>query len=285
MSDTSSLRPPLCEPAESAPNGKAAVEIRQLSRSFGSRKAVDNLSLHLPAGQIFGLLGPNGAGKSTTIKMLTTLLPPTSGSATVAGFDIARQPGCVRRSIGYVPQVISAEGSLTGYENLLVFAKLYGIRRSLRKKRIQQILEFMGLAEVQNVLVQKYSGGMIRRLEIALALLHQPPILFLDEPTVGLDPTARQLVWEHIEQLRRDVGTTILMTTHQMGEADALCDVVAIMHEGQIRAVGSPAELKSSVGDGATLDDVFAFYTAEQTDQRGGFTDVIRARRTARRLG
>jgi ABC-2 type transport system ATP-binding protein len=285
MSDTSSLRPPVCEPDEPAPNGKAAVEIRQLSRSFGSLKAVDNVCLRLPAGQIFGLLGPNGAGKSTTIKMLTTLLPPTSGSATVAGFDISRQPGCVRRSIGYVPQVISAEGSLTGYENLLVFAKLYGIRRSLRKQRIDQILEFMGLSEVRNVIVQKYSGGMIRRLEIALALLHQPPILFLDEPTVGLDPTARQLVWGHIQQLRSDAGTTILMTTHHMEEADALCDVVAIMHEGRIRAVGSPDELKASVGDGATLDDVFAFYTAEPVDDRGGFKDVVRARRTARRLG
>lgn len=286
MPDTPSLRPPLCEAqAESAQNGKAAVEVTELSRSFGSLVAVDRLSLSLPAGQIFGLLGPNGAGKSTTIKMLTTLLPPTSGTAMVAGFDIARRPGRVRRSIGYVPQVISAEGSLSGYENLLVFAKLYGIRRSLRAERIQQVLEFMGLTNVQNVVVQKYSGGMIRRLEIALALVHQPPILFLDEPTVGLDPTARQMVWEHIQQLRNELGTTIFMTTHQMGEADELCDVVAIMHEGRIRAVGTPAELKAGVGDGATLDDVFAFYTADQTDDRGGYKDVVRVRRTASRLG
>jgi ABC-2 type transport system ATP-binding protein len=262
-----------------------AIETTQLTRRFGSLVAADSLNLSLAPGSIFGLLGPNGAGKSTTIKMLTTLLPPTSGTASVAGFDIARQPQQVRRRIGYVPQVISAEGSLTGFENLLVFGKLYGVRSSVLHERIQQVLEFMGLSDAQHTLVQKYSGGMIRRLEIALAVLHQPPILFLDEPTVGLDPLAREAVWDHILELRDTLGTTIFMTTHQMSEADELCDVIAIMHEGQIRAVGAPAELKAQVGTNATLEDVFAHHTLHRTDERGGFKDAVRTRRTARRLG
>jgi ABC-2 type transport system ATP-binding protein len=267
------------------PTSAPAIETSQLSRRFGSLVAVDSLSLRLNSGSIFGLLGPNGAGKSTTIKMLTTLLPPSSGGANVAGFDIVRQPQRVRRSIGYVPQVISAEGSLTGFENLLVFAKLYGIQSRVYRERIQQVLEFMGLKDAQHTLVQRYSGGMIRRLEIALALLHRPPILFLDEPTVGLDPRAREAVWEHMLELRDTLGTTIFLTTHQMGEADELCDVVAIMHEGRIRAVGPPAELKTRVGTDATLDDVFGYYTEDRTDERGGYKDAVRTRRTARRLG
>jgi ABC-2 type transport system ATP-binding protein len=260
------------------------IETTQLTRSYGSLVAAENVELSLPPASIFGLLGRNGAGKSTTIKMLTTLLPPSAGKASVAGFDIVREPNQVRRNIGYVPQVISAEGSLTGYENLLVFSKLYGIPSSIRRPRIEEILEYMGLTSVRDVLVQKYSGGMIRRLEIGLALLHKPPILFLDEPTIGLDPLARDMVWKHVLDLRDNLGTTIFMTTHQMSEADELCDIIAIMHQGRIRAMGSPEELKSRVAPDATLYDVFAYYTTDH-EERGGFKDVVRTRRTARRLG
>jgi ABC-2 type transport system ATP-binding protein len=267
------------------PAAAAAIETVNLTRRFGALCAVADLSLAVPAGSIFGLLGPNGAGKSTTLKMLTTLLPPSSGTASIAGFDIARQPQQVRRSIGYVPQVISAEGNLSGFENLLIFAKLYGIKSSLRSERIQQLLGMVGLTDTQHTLVQKYSGGMIRRLEIALALLHQPPVLFLDEPTVGLDPIARQAVWDHLQDVRSEAGTTILLTTHHMNEADELCDIVAIMDEGHVRAIGSPEELKAQVGEGATLNDVFAYFTAERTAPRGGYQDAARTRRTASRLG
>lgn len=260
------------------------IETSQLTRSYGTFVAADGVDISLAPGSIFGLLGRNGAGKSTTIKMLTTLLPPSSGKANVAGHDILKSPQQVRRSIGYVPQVISAEGSLTGYENLLIFAKLYGIPRSVRRERIEEVLEYMGLTSVKDVLVQKYSGGMIRRLEIGLALLHKPPILFLDEPTVGLDPLARETVWQHVLDLRDTMGTTIFMTTHQMSEADELCDIIAIMHQGRIKTVGSPEELKSRIGPDATLYDVFAYYTTEH-EERGGFRDVVRTRITARRLG
>jgi ABC-2 type transport system ATP-binding protein len=175
---------------------------------------VDSLTLSVEAGEVFGLLGPNGAGKSTVIKRLTTLLPPTSGTATVAGFDIVRQSGDVRRVIGYVPQLISADGSLTGFENLLIFAKLYDIPRGERESRIRDALMFMGLADAGEKLVRTYSGGMVRRLEIAQSMLHRPLVLFLDEPSVGLDPLAREAVWDHLERLRAEHGTTIVMTTH-----------------------------------------------------------------------
>jgi ABC-2 type transport system ATP-binding protein len=187
------------------------------------------------AGEVFGLVGPNGAGKTTVIKMLTTLLWPTSGRARVAGFDLIRQAGSVRRAIGYVPQALSVDGSLTGYENLLIFAKLYDIPRRERESRLREALRFMGLGDAADKLVREYSGGMIRRLEIAQSTLHRPRVLFLDEPTVGLDPLARQAVWEHVEDLRDNYGTTIFLTTHYMEEADSLCHRVAIMHAGKGR--------------------------------------------------
>jgi ABC-2 type transport system ATP-binding protein len=190
------------------------LETRALTRRFGPLTAVDSLTLSVEAGEVFGLLGPNGAGKSTVIKRLTTLLPPTSGTATVAGFDIVRQSGDVRRVIGYVPQLISADGSLTGFENLLIFAKLYDIPRGERESRIRDALMFMGLADAGEKLVRTYSGGMVRRLEIAQSMLHRPLVLFLDEPSVGLDPLAREAVWDHLERLRAEHGTTIVMTTH-----------------------------------------------------------------------
>lgn len=262
------------------------LETDNLCRRFGEHTAVENVSLSLEAGEAFGLLGPNGAGKTTMIKMLTTLLPPTSGSAQVAGFDIVRRAREVRRVIGYVPQLVSADGSLSGYENLLIFAKLYDIPRSERLLRISQALSFVGLSDAATRLVREYSGGMIRRLEIAQSVLHRPRVLFLDEPTVGLDPVARRAVWDHIERLRGDYGTTIFLTTHLMEEADSLCSRIAIMHRGRVAAIGSPDELKASIGgNGTTLDDVFVHYAGDRLDAGGGYRETSRTRRTARRLG
>ncbi len=261
------------------------LETQSLTRRFGELTAVDALSVSIKSGEMFGLVGPNGAGKTTVIKMLTTLLPPTSGNAWVAGYDIVKHASSVRRIIGYVPQLVSADGALTGYENLLIFAKLYAIPRAEREQRIRDALEFMGLAEVSDKLVRNYSGGMIRRLEVAQSMLHRPKVLFLDEPTVGLDPIARKAVWEHIKRLSTDLGTTFLLTTHYMEEADHLCDRVAIMHLGKVAAIGTPAELKASIGgDGVTLEDVFVHYSGAELDSGGSYREVSRTRRAARRL-
>jgi ABC-2 type transport system ATP-binding protein len=266
-----------------------AIHTIQLTRRYDALVAVDHLEFSAAAGSIFGLLGPNGAGKSTLIKMLTTLLPPSSGTAWVAGFDIVQRPADVRRNIGYVAQMLSADGDLTGYENLLISAKLYGIRGKEREARIAGALEFMNLTEAGGKRVKQYSGGMIRRLEIAQSMLHRPEVLFLDEPTIGLDPVAKRSVWEHIRELREQFGTTILMTTHDMEEADGLCDTLAIMHQGHVVSLGTPVELKAGAGPEATLNDVFILSTgASMTDggaeERGAFRDVARTRRTARRL-
>ncbi len=263
----------------------SVLETQGLTRRFGSLVAVDNFTVQVKGGEMFGLVGPNGAGKSTVIKMLTTLLPPTSGNASIAGHDVLHHAPDVRRVIGYVPQLLSADGSLTGYENLLIFAKLYNLPRDERKKRVQEALDFMGLAEVADNLAHNYSGGMIRRLEIAQSMLHRPKVLFLDEPTVGLDPIARTTVWEHIEKLRDNYGTTILLTTHYMEEADALCTRVAVMHLGKVVAIGTPAALKESVGPNATLNDVFVHYAGYELESGGSFRDVSRTRRIAQRLG
>ena len=264
---------------------KAAIETIRLSRQFGKLTAVDSLDLSVPPGTLFGLLGPNGAGKSTLIKMLITLLPPTSGTATVAGCDIRRQAVAVRRRIGYVPQLLSADGALTGRENLELFAKLYGIPRRERAQRIDQVLTVMKLEEVAHTLVQRYSGGMIRRLEIGQSLLHEPRVLFLDEPTVGLDPLARQAVWERLHALRDTHGITLFMTTHDMEEADKLCEAVAIMNRGRVVAMGAPNELKARVRSGASLGDVFAHFSGESLEQEGDYRGIRGTRRTASRLG
>ena len=264
------------------------LEAKNLTRRFGDFTAVNSISFSVGLGEIFGIVGPNGAGKTTTIKMLTTLLPPTSGNAAVAGFDIVHNASSVRRIIGYVPQLLSADGTLTGYENLLVFAKLYDIPANEREQRIDNSLHFMGLADSADKLVRSYSGGMIRRLEIAQAVLHKPHVLYLDEPTVGLDPVARETVWKYVGALAQD-GTTVVMTTHYMEEADEMCDKVVIMNHGKIAAAGTPDELKASVGgNGATLDKVFEFYagnTLENSETGERLKDVSRTRRNARRLG
>ena len=261
------------------------VETESLSRSFGTLKAVDGLSISVARGEVFGLLGPNGAGKTTTIKMLNTLLPPTSGVARVDGHDIVAESREVRKVIGYVPQMLSAEGSLTAYENLLIFAKIYGLPKAGRDEKILTALKFMGLEEAKDRQVRTFSGGMIRRLEISQSTLHSPRLLFLDEPTVGLDPGARHAVWEMIMKLRQDVGTTVFLTTHLMEEADVLCDRVGIMHRGRLVAIGSPEKLKAEIG-AEDLDEVFIHYAGMGSDLMGGnYREIDRMRKTARRLG
>lgn len=264
------------------------LEVKNLTKKFGEFVAVNSISFSIEKGEIFGLVGPNGAGKTTTIKILTTLLPSTTGEAFIGGFNVTKNASKVRRIIGYVPQLLSADGNLSGYENLLIFAKLYDIPSTEREKRIKDSLNFMELSESADKLVKQYSGGMIRRLEIAQAVLHHPLILFLDEPTVGLDPIARESVWEYVKVLAES-GTTILMTTHYMEEADAMCNRVAILDKGNVAAIGSPKELKISIGDeNASLNKVFDFYvgkTLETEESSGNFKDVSRTRRDAKRLG
>ncbi|MGA9838271.1 MAG: ATP-binding cassette domain-containing protein [Gemmatimonadaceae bacterium] len=262
-----------------------AIVATALTRRFGALVAVDHLDVQIKAGIIFGLLGPNGAGKSTTVKMLTTLLPPTSGSALVAGHDIVREAAEVRRHIGYVPQLVSADGGLTGFENLRLSARLYDIPRGERAARIADALGFMGLTDAADTLVRTYSGGMVRRLEVAQALLHRPAVLFLDEPTIGLDPMARHAVWERLLESRKRFAMTVLITTHDMEEAEHLCDRLAIMHAGRLAVSGTAAELKQTVGPAATLDDVFAHYAGGAIAEGGNYHDTVSTRRTATRLG
>jgi len=265
---------------------EAVLEIQALTRRFGAFTAVDTLTLSVNAGEVFSLLGSNGAGKTTTIKMLTTLLQPSSGEARVAGFSITSQAVNVRRSIGYVPQAVSVDGSLTGYENLLIFAKLYDLPRNQQQARIKEALEFMDLTAESGRLVSQYSGGMVRRLEIAQATLHRPRVLFLDEPTVGLDPIARDAVWKHLVDLRTNYGTTLFFTTHYLEEAESYCDRIAIMHRGLVAALGTCKELEASLGGGShTLDEVFVHYAGSALDSGGTFRDVSAERATAQRLG
>ncbi|MFZ1992151.1 MAG: ATP-binding cassette domain-containing protein [Alphaproteobacteria bacterium] len=263
------------------------VDIRALTRKFADRIVVDQASFAVRRSEIFGLIGPNGAGKSTLLKMLTTLLPPTSGTAIVAGCDLVRQPQAVRRRIGYVPQLLSADAALTGRENVLLSARLYGIPRAERKPRTHEALETMGLTEHADRLVGHYSGGMIRRLEIAQSLIHRPRVLFLDEPTVGLDPSARQAVWSHVLDLRKSFGTAMIVTSHQMEEIEELCDRIALITLGRIVAVGTSEELKASVGPGATLDDVFIKLagSAMTIEDKRGFHEARSARRAEREHG
>ena len=276
----SSRHPRMCAGTKlkSSMSRELAIDVRDLSHSYNSVLAVDTISFQVTKGSVLGLLGPNGAGKSTTIKMLTTLLPPTSGTALVSGYDIIQQPSCVRKHIGYVPQLLFADGDLSGYENLSLSGKLYGLPSKQREKRIHEVLDFMGLKDAAHDLVNQYSGGMIRRLEIAQALLHLPEILFLDEPTVGLDPSARQALWHRIHILREKYGTTILLTTHDMEEADLLCDVVAFMHVGHIVRIEAPAKLKAEIGAHATLNDVFMRYTGTSIKEGDTYSHVKQTR-------
>lgn len=264
---TATLRPP-------------AVTISGLTRVFRDLTAVDHVSLTISTSEIFGLIGPNGAGKSTLIRMLATLLPPTSGTALIAGHDIVTEPAEVRRHIGYVPQLLSADGSLTGYENMLLSARLYSVPHAERKQRINGALERMGLAAAAHHLASHYSGGMLRRLEIAQSLLHRPEVLILDEPTVGLDPSARDTVWDRVLELRDRFHRTMIVTSHLMNEIDEFCDRIALIDRGRIVAIGTAKELKAKVGPGATLDDVFVqLVEPVEGEREGSYGDVRRNRR------
>jgi ABC-2 type transport system ATP-binding protein len=281
------LQPTTRARADTTPSDGPVVMTEGLTRRFGEFTAVDHVDLKVAHGAAFGLLGRNGAGKTTTIKMLNTLLEPSEGRAVVAGFDIVREPARVRQVIGYVPQMLSADGSLTAWENLAVFSRLYSIPRKERKQRMERALSFMGLDQVAHKLVREFSGGMVRRLEVAQSMLHRPAVLFLDEPTIGLDPAARRMVWDDLRRLVAQEGATLVLTTHDMEEAEALCDDIAIMRKGRIVAEGTSASLKKAVGPDATLDDAFIAFSGEPAEEEseGGFRDVARTRRTARRLG
>lgn len=267
------------------PGAEPAIVTRGLSRRFGDLVAVADVSLTISPGEIFGLIGPNGAGKSTLVKMLTTLLPPSSGEARIAGFDVVTQAAKVRRHIGYLQQLISADSSLTGYENMLLSARLYTIPRGERARRIAEALAAMNLSGAADRLVQHYSGGMIRELEIAQSMLHRPEVMLMDEPTVGLDPVARRGVHEHVRMLREKFGMTMFITTHDMSEVEELCDRIALMHRGRIAVVGSPRELKAQVGPDATLEDVFAQLIGGGIEAGGGYAQTRLARRGARERG
>jgi ABC-2 type transport system ATP-binding protein len=225
-----------------------AIEVQSLTKVYGDNRAVDDISFSVEEGEIFGLLGPNGAGKTTAIKMITTLSKPTAGSIRVLGVDALSSPRETRKNLGYVPQALSVDGDLSGYENLLIFSRLFHVKPSERRARIEEALEYMNLTKRKNDLVKHYSGGMMRRLEIAQALVNQPRVLFLDEPSIGLDPTSKLQVWQYIKRLNNEFRTTVLLTTHDMEEANELCTRLAIMNAGKIAALGSPDELKKSVG-------------------------------------
>ncbi len=228
-------------------SNSAAIRTVELTKRFGSFTAVDHVTFEVGRGELFGLLGPNGAGKTTVIRMLTTLLQPTSGQAWVAGHDVVAAPRKVRESIGVVPQALTSDLELTAWQNLDVYGEFYGLRRAQRRARAEQLLEMVGLRERAHDMVATYSGGMRRRLEIARGLIHSPRVLFLDEPTIGLDPQARRAVWELLEQLREGNELSISLTTHYMDEAEKLCDRIAIIDGGKIVAIGTTAELKAKV--------------------------------------
>ena len=235
------------------------IRIRGLTKKYGSHIAVDNLTLDIYENEVFGLLGSNGAGKTTTIHMLATLLKPSSGSATVNGYDIVSQPSRVRSSIGIVFQAPSSDDMLTGYENLQLHSMLYSVPRNIRKQRIEEVLNLVGLTERMHDQVKTYSGGMRRRLEIARGLLHKPKVMFLDEPTLGLDPASRETMWRYIQRLVKEERMTVILTTHYMEEADILCNRIGIIDKGRIVALDTPKGLKAGLGG-----DVIRIKTQQQ---------------------
>jgi ABC-2 type transport system ATP-binding protein len=235
-----------------------AINVEGISKRFGQLQAVDNVSFTVQKGEIFGLLGPNGAGKSTLIRMLTTLVPPTGGTAMVAGHDINRDPNAVRSSIGVIPQNMTSDPELTCAENIGIHARLFGITGAPRRQRTEELLAAVGLSDRANALAATLSGGMRRRLEIARGMVHNPQILFLDEPTTGLDPVSRISVWEMITKLRAQEGRTLFLTTHYMDEADRLCDRLAIVDKGKVVALDTPVSLKSQVPGASRIELQYA---------------------------
>lgn len=236
----------------------AAIEVEKLTKRFNAFTAVDALSFNVQDGEIFGLLGPNGAGKSTLIRMLTTLIPPTEGTALINGFDVVRQQNEVRHCIGVIPQAMTSDLDLSAEENMNIFAKLYGVPRSRRSQIIRELLRAVELEKWANHPVKHLSGGMRRRLEIARGLVHEPKIFFLDEPTTGLDPTSRIAVWEMLVNIKKQRDLTILLTTHYMDEADRLCDRIAIVDHGKLMALDSPMKLKASIPAASFLEVSFS---------------------------
>ncbi|MYZ37703.1 MULTISPECIES: ATP-binding cassette domain-containing protein [unclassified Streptomyces] len=290
--------------------GTEAVSCRGLEYSFGDTKAVSHLDLSVRAGEVFGLLGPNGAGKTTAIRCITTLLPVPAGMVRVFGHDAATEKMAVRRLLGYVPQQLSADAQLTGRENVTLFARVFDVPRRERAERVAQALEAVDLTSAADRMAKTYSGGMIRRLELAQALVSAPRLLMLDEPTIGLDPIARTSVWEHINAVRHATGMTVLVTTHYMDEAEQYCDRVGLMNRGRIHALGTPDELRTELRERRrasaetaeagtakgepvakddampTLEDVFREVAGRGLDEEGGdFRDVRNTRRTASRVG
>jgi ABC-2 type transport system ATP-binding protein len=235
-----------------------AIDVDRLVKKFGDFTAVNGITFAVDDGEIFGLLGPNGAGKSTLIRVLTTLLPPTGGAARVNGFDVVTQADGVRRSIGVIPQALTSDLELSVEENLIIFAKLYGVPRAKRQTVIRELLDAVELTEWRTAPVKNLSGGMRRRVEIARGLVHEPRIFFLDEPTTGLDPVSRVAVWEMLKKIKSQRDLTVLLTTHYMDEADKLCDRVAIVDHGELKALDSPLRLKMSIPGKNTLEVSFS---------------------------
>ena len=256
------------------------IEAENLTKVYkGKVKAVDHISFHVEEGEVFGFLGPNGAGKTTTIKMLNTLASITEGRATVAGYDVAKDPGAVRESMGVVPQELTADDELTGFENMMLMARLHHMRGTKARDRIKDLLKLVDLDDAADRKVRTYSGGMRRRLQLVMGLLHEPKILFLDEPTLGLDIQTRSKMWDYIKGLNRDKGLTVFMTTHYLEEADNLCDRIAIIDKGTIKVSGTPAHLKEALG-GDIVTIQLADGSEDLTDFfRGieGVKDVTRA--------
>jgi len=235
-----------------------AIDVRNIVKKFGQFTAVNGISFAVEEGEIFGLLGPNGAGKSTLIRMLVTLLTPTAGTALVNGFDVVKQADGVRQSIGVIPQAMTSDLELSVEENLIIFAKLYSVPRATRERLIADLLEAVELTQWRKAQVKNLSGGMRRRVEIARGLVHEPRIFFLDEPTTGLDPVSRVAVWEMLAKIKRERNLTILITTHYMDEADKLCDRIAIVDHGELKALDSPLKLKASIPGKNTLEVSFS---------------------------
>jgi ABC-2 type transport system ATP-binding protein len=255
----------------------AAIVVDKIVKRYGDFEAVKGISFSVDKGEIFGLLGPNGAGKSTLIRMMTTLIPVTSGRAVVGGYDVAHEPDAVRRMIGVIPQALTSDPDLTLEENLSIYAKLYSVPRAERKKNIDAVLEAVDLTKWRDAQTKTLSGGMRRRLEIARGLVHNPQIFFLDEPTTGLDPVSRIAVWEMLNNLKKTRNLTMLLTTHYMEEADRLCDRIAIVDHGTLVALGTPVELKQSVPGSNVVEVQFANERAdwpERLRRLSGVTDV-----------
>ncbi|MEY9942142.1 ABC transporter ATP-binding protein [Streptacidiphilus sp. MAP5-3] len=300
MTETATTVPeqgPIPPPDPAAADLPPALRCTGLDYAFGPTKAVDHIDLQVGQGEAFGLLGPNGAGKTTAIRAITTLLPVPAGKIEVFGLDCATQKMRVRRMLGYVPQQLSADGGLTGRENVELFARVFDVPRSERRARVAEALSAVDLLDVADRLAATYSGGMVRRLELAQALVSAPKLLILDEPTIGLDPLARASVWECIAQVRAATGMTVLVTTHYMDEANEHCDRIALMHKGTIRAEGTPERLRADLAaetgvdpDRVSLEDVFRHYAGaglvggERTDEGGNFKDVRRTRAAANRV-